>query len=112
MFWWLRKRFDFNAAIDAYCMPGYGIDRLERYCRRCRYSGSVETLANRINEIREAIYEIVRQKSPSNGLRTEEIGYIAQEYVDANEPEITAVGVKSLTNYLTWICWHDGWLRG
>jgi len=99
-----------NTAIEAYSdFWGNRLDRLQEYCRRCSYEGSMDDLVERIRGIQLAIFRTVSDKKRAT---YEEIEEIAREYVNSEASEVNENGVKALLKWVVWTAWREGYLEG
>lgn len=100
-----------NDAIKAYSYPfNNRIQPLREYCSRCSYSGSVEELAKRIDQMQGRIFDVL-WSSEKKTMTAQEIEKLSRAFLAVEEPDVNDTGFNGLMQWVMWMAWHEGILQ-
>ncbi len=98
-----------NIAIEKYSSAFSNDDKqLKKYLSKCGCLDQYEATKERVDQIQAKIIRNIMDNNLSiDGIT---LNKIISEFCLLNEPEINKKGIKGLSQYITWYCWHEGYL--
>ena len=104
--------FDKNLALKHYSSSfGNRPEALQAYCDEEAYTRDPRKLAKEFDEIQGAIWGVILAKGGKGGLTRHELEAITRKHVSKNVPWVSEVGITGFMEWITWMAWHEGYLR-
>lgn len=86
-------------------------DGLLIYCNQNNIN-QTDVIILEFEKIRTDVFDhIWNITEPNIRLTPDEITKISHRYLKENFPWINEVGIKSVNNFLQWMCWHEGIMK-
>lgn len=83
---------------------------MKRYFQEHNYN-HFESIYKEFESMRRNVLEYLwKETEPDIQLSQHQIVDLSKKYLEENYPWINKQGIKSVNNYLLWMCWHEGLL--